>query len=316
MSAAQLRSSTSTPSCSGRTAFKYNYLRHIAPLLHIRVRCPRANTPAVHALYNFTDSAEVRIPGQRRNRGQLKKEAREIMDVVRGLTSMTAKQLVAVSHLLPPGTRDAIDIAANLPRSNQGRKRQEGLIAKMLRVQLTEQQMDKLEAAVTVATEHQGIYGDSDVSRLVEVWREGLLEGDQSVLAEVYGYPAAWGPDHQQLRTVIRQCQQALEAERSRAADMPRDRVKMPEGSLSPGFSGGGSSSTDGSDGGDGTEEDLAAVLAEAAARSGAGGGNAGFGGQRKPKTPESRSRALIRSLGKMLRPLATRVVQEGLVEG
>ncbi|GIL57157.1 hypothetical protein Vafri_12463 [Volvox africanus] len=314
MSAAQLRSSTSTPSCSGRTAYKYNYLRHIVPLLQTRVPCRRANASAVLALYNFTDSAEVRIPGQRRNRGQLKKEAREIMDVVRGLTSMTAKQLGAVSHLLPPGTRDAVDIAARLPRSNQGRKRQEGLIAKMLRVQLTEQQMEKLEAAVTVATEHQGIYGDSDVSRLVEIWREGLLEGDQVVSAEVYGYPTAWGPDHQQLRTIVRQCQQALEAERSQGADMQLHMVSAE--SPSPGFSGSGSNSTDGSDGGDDTEEDLAVVLAEAAFRRGAEGGNAGIRWQRKPKTPELRSRVLIRSLGKMLRPLATRVVQEGSVEG
>ncbi|GIL86622.1 hypothetical protein Vretimale_11497 [Volvox reticuliferus] len=314
MCAAQLCSATSTPSCSGRAALKYNHLRHIVPLRQIRVSLQRANTSAVHALYNFTDSAEVRIPGQRRNRGQLKKEAREIMDVVRGLTSMTAKQLGAVSHLLPPGTVDAVGIAARLPRSNQGRKRQEGLIAKMLRGQLTEQQMDKLEAAVVVATEHQGIYDDGDVSGLVEVWREGLLEGDQAVVAEVYGYPATWGPDHQQLRAVVRQCQQALEAERSQGSDRPRDEIsaESPVAGFSSSSSSSSSSSTDVSHGGDDPEEDLAAILAEAAARSGAGRGSAKVRGLRKHKTPEPPSRALIRTLGKMLRPLATRVVQEG----
>lgn len=39
--------------------------------------------------------------------------------MVRGLTIMTNKQLAAVSHLLPPGTIEAVGLAARLPRSNQ-----------------------------------------------------------------------------------------------------------------------------------------------------------------------------------------------------
>ncbi len=50
--------------------------------------------------------------------------ARKVLDVVRGLTIMTSKQLAAVSHLLPPGTVEAVGLAARLPRSNQvGRAR-------------------------------------------------------------------------------------------------------------------------------------------------------------------------------------------------
>lgn len=43
------------------------------------------------------------------------------MSIVVGLANMSAKQLGAVSHLLPPGTVEAIGIAAKLPRSNQVR---------------------------------------------------------------------------------------------------------------------------------------------------------------------------------------------------
>ncbi|EFJ46469.1 hypothetical protein VOLCADRAFT_105461 [Volvox carteri f. nagariensis] len=329
MSAAHLRSSASIPSCSGRSPFRCHNATFIPALRQQLIHRQRARAPvfAVHALYNFAESAEVRVPGQRRNRGLLKKEAREIMDVVRGLTSMSPKQLAAVSHMLPPGAVEAVGVAARLPRSNQGRKRQEGLVAKMLRGQLTEQLMDKLQAAVTVATERQGIYDDTDVSGLVDVWQEGLLGDDEAVVEEVYGYPAAWAPDYQQLRALVRQCQQALEEEQTHEA--ARLQSTQPFATTVPDANRGSSSSStesdsDGINDGEGIEDvddedgDLVAVLAEAAARSGAGGlGGGGGAGRRrrgrKAKAPQPRSRGLIRSLRKMLRPLAVRVVQEGL---
>ncbi|GLC52919.1 hypothetical protein PLESTB_000688100 [Pleodorina starrii] len=318
MSAAHcLRSSAGPPSCSNRVAGQARNFIRLTSLRQARIARQRVQVVVVDALYNFADAAEVRTPGQRRNRGLLKKEAREIMDVVRGLTSMTPKQLAAVSHLLPPGTVEAVGIAAKLPRSNQGRKRQEGLVAKMLRGQLTEQQMEKLEDAVKVATEHQGIFDDGDVSGLVEVWREGLLQGEEAVVAEVYGYPLAWAPDHQQLRLLVRQCQQALEEEREQEAARM---LAEPSSSSSEvleagrGVRGGGDSSSE-SGGDEEEEEDLAAVLALAAARSGGGGGGGGRG-RRRLRAPEPRSRGLLRSLGKLLRPLALRVVQEGAAGG
>ena len=77
--------------------------------------------------------------------------ARDTLDVVRGLVGMTTKQINAVEHLLPPGGLEAVAIAAKLPRSNQGRKRQEALVAKMLRGQLTEGQLAKLTVGADAA---------------------------------------------------------------------------------------------------------------------------------------------------------------------
>ncbi|KAG2492268.1 hypothetical protein HYH03_009508 [Edaphochlamys debaryana] len=258
---------------------------------------------APSALYNFADSAEERIPGQRRNRSTQKKEARSVLDVVRGLTSMSAKQLGAVSHLLPPGGMEAVGIAAKLPRSNQGRKRQEALVAKMLRGQLTDPQIEKLQEAVSIATQSRGIFEDGDVSGLVESWREGLLGEDQEVIAEVYGYPVAWAPDHQQLRSLVRQCKEALEEEeqqRQAAEALVASDQASPTGSSS------GSDGEGGESGGEGAAEAAAEAAADAAAVAG-GPPRRRKGG----KAPEPKSRPLVRSLGKLLKPLALRVVAE-----
>lgn len=267
------------------------------------------------SLYSFADAAEERIPGARRNRGQLKRESRKVLDVVRGLTIMTNKQLAAVSHLLPPGTIEAVGLAARLPRSNQGRKRQENLVAKMLRGQLTDEQLEKLEEAVELATERSGVFEDGDVSGLVAAWQEGLLADDKDVMTEVYDRVRQAGLDQQQLRELVRQCQQALREEEEQAAAALGGQQ---QGASSPG---GGNNSSSGSDedvgegsnkGEDEEGEDLQAILAEAAARSRKGGAGkegtaagAAAGGRARGKRPEKRSRALLRSLGRMLKPLA-----------
>ncbi|KXZ49136.1 hypothetical protein GPECTOR_23g64 [Gonium pectorale] len=234
--------------------------------------------------------------------------AREILDLVRGLTAMTPKQLSAVAHLLPPGSVEAVGIAAKLPRSNQGRKRQEALVAKMLRGQLTETQIDKLEEAVELAASNSGLYEDGDVAGMVAAWQEGLLADDQArpafgyftsedcaVVAEVYGYPRDWAPDHQQLRTLVRQCQQALEEEGQRQPSASTAPASLPD-------DGNGDAGGSGSDAESEADAELAEALAEARARSGSG-----------RKVAEPRSRGLLRSLGRTLRPLAKRVVREGM---
>lgn len=67
-------------------------------------------------------------------------------NIVSGLTYMTPKQLAAVAHLLAPipDAFDDIAIAAKLPRSNQGRKRQEQLIVKKVRKSIDEEALEKL----------------------------------------------------------------------------------------------------------------------------------------------------------------------------
>ncbi|KAG2423680.1 hypothetical protein HYH02_015295 [Chlamydomonas schloesseri] len=248
----------------------------------------------VQAMYNFTDSKEERVPGQRRNRGFQKKQERNLMSTVVGLANMSPKQLAAVAHLLPPGTVEAIGIAARLPRANQGRKRQEQLVAKMMRGQVGEGARAKLEAAVALAEDNAGVWDDGDVSGRVLAWREGLLAGDEAVVAEVYGYPRSWGPDHQQLRAAVRACQQALEEEASATSGPAATTIS----SSSAAAEGQG-------------EEDLTAVLAEAAARSRRGSSSSSGGAAAPPK-----SRALLKSLTKMLKPLAMRVVAEADAKG
>eukprot|EP00198_Chlamydomonas_reinhardtii_P003368 XP_001692704.1 predicted protein [Chlamydomonas reinhardtii] len=243
-------------------------------------------------MYNFTDSKEERVPGQRRNRGFQKKQERNLMSIVVGLANMSAKQLGAVSHLLPPGTVEAIGIAAKLPRSNQVRctrgpgGRGAGVLGSR------EPESPQLQAAVALAEDNAGVWDDGDVSGRVLAWREGLLAGDEAVAAEVYGYPRAWAPDHQQLRAAVRQCQLAMEEEAKAAIASAPD--------ASPG------SSNDADD----EEEDLTAVLAAAAARSRRGSGSS-TGAAAPPK-----SRALLKSLTKMLKPLAMRVVAEADAKG
>ncbi|KAG2423101.1 hypothetical protein HXX76_002326 [Chlamydomonas incerta] len=255
-------------------------------------------------MYNFTDSKEERVPGQRRNRGMQKKQERNLMSIVVGLANMSPKQLKAVSHLLPPGAVEAVGIAARLPRSNQGRKRQEQLVAKMMRGQVGEGALTKLEAAVALAEDNAGVWDDGDVSGRVLAWREGLLAGDEAVAAEVYGYPRAWAPDHQQLRSAVRACQQAMEeeAKASGAATAP-----AASSSDAAALADVGSSSNDADDE---EEEDLAAVLAVAAARS-RRGSSTSVGAAAPPK-----SRAMLKTLTKMLKPLALRVVAEADAKG
>ncbi len=133
--------------------------------------------------------------------------------MVKGLTAMNTKQLAAVGHLLPPGAPEAVGIAARLPRYNQvklikllwldalcrlchvrhmrcealttrvsgatqGRRRQELTVAKMLRGQLQDGQLEKLQEAVALAADNSGVFEDGEVAGLVAEWRQRLLDGD------------------------------------------------------------------------------------------------------------------------------------------
>lgn len=70
--------------------------------------------------------------------------AQQVLDVVKGLCNMGDKQLKAISHILAPAHLEGVSIAAKLPRSNQGRKRQENLVAKLLRTELSSSEIAKL----------------------------------------------------------------------------------------------------------------------------------------------------------------------------
>jgi hypothetical protein len=61
----------------------------------------------------------------------------------------------------------------------QGRRRQEGLVAKLLRAELDEAALDKLSAAVGMAQRNNLPYTDADVEQQLQLWMEGLMENDQ-----------------------------------------------------------------------------------------------------------------------------------------
>ncbi|KAF5837378.1 hypothetical protein DUNSADRAFT_4482 [Dunaliella salina] len=145
--------------------------------------------PVCHSLFNFA-AVEVKETG-RRNRKQEKRESQGLLRVVKGLTDMSPKQLQGVSHLLGVCVCDAITIAARIPRTNQGRKRQEGLVEKLLRNHLDKRELDKLEEAVRLS-EGNSIYQDPDLVVLVEGWCEGIAAGNQDVIQEVLAAQASF----------------------------------------------------------------------------------------------------------------------------
>ncbi|GAX77644.1 hypothetical protein CEUSTIGMA_g5087.t1 [Chlamydomonas eustigma] len=139
---------------------------------------------ASSSTFDFTKAGSTRIPGVRRNRNKDKVEAKEMDKIVNGLTYMNKGQIKAVAHLLTPEIVEELAIAARLPRSNQGRKRQEGLVAKRMRQYVDDASLEKLAAAVQLA-ESQNVYVDTDIAVLVETWRERLLEAETAAFQEV-----------------------------------------------------------------------------------------------------------------------------------
>jgi ribosomal 50S subunit-associated protein YjgA (DUF615 family) len=71
--------------------------------------------------------------------------------IVNGLTYMNKTQLKAVSHLLTPEIVEELAVAARLPRTNQGRKRQEGLLAKLMRKNVEDKDLEKLAVSDSLA---------------------------------------------------------------------------------------------------------------------------------------------------------------------
>ena len=76
--------------------------------------------------------------------------AAQVLSVVRGLVGMTPKQLAAVSHLLDERQLDAVSLAGRIAPTNQGRKRQEALAAKLLRDRLEEGELATLAVRLCV----------------------------------------------------------------------------------------------------------------------------------------------------------------------
>jgi hypothetical protein len=61
----------------------------------------------------------------------------------------------------------------------QGRRRQEGLVAKLLRADLDGADLERLGDAVGMAQRNNLPYADAGVEQQLQLWMEGLLENDQ-----------------------------------------------------------------------------------------------------------------------------------------
>eukprot|EP00882_Tetradesmus_deserticola_P013318 GHRQ01014129.1.p1 GENE.GHRQ01014129.1~~GHRQ01014129.1.p1 ORF type:complete len:242 (+),score=65.40 GHRQ01014129.1:918-1643(+) len=141
--------------------------------------CARMPLP-VRCSFNFTESQRVKQPTQgRRNRSIEKRQEQELRVLVRGLCAFTGKQLQAVAHLLSSDHIKQIKIAKDIPPTNQGRRRQEGLVAKLLRSELDGAALDRLEAAVGMVQRSNVAYADAGVEQQLQLWLEGLLGNDQ-----------------------------------------------------------------------------------------------------------------------------------------
>lgn len=63
--------------------------------------------------------------------------------------------------------------------TSQGRKRQVGLVMRLLRSDLDESSLLKLSEAVQQASRFNLPYSDRDIEQQVDVWLEGLMAQDQ-----------------------------------------------------------------------------------------------------------------------------------------
>lgn len=88
---------------------------------HRPARLPTLSVACESTSYNFSDASNQKAYEGRPARVFVRREARTITTIVRGLTAMSGKQLGAVSHLLPPGSFEAVQVASRIPRSNQVR---------------------------------------------------------------------------------------------------------------------------------------------------------------------------------------------------
>ena len=139
------------------------------------------------------------------------------MDVlVSGLTHMSKKQIEAISHLLLPSIIDNIGVANALPRSNQGRKRQEDFIAKQIRLFVPPESLAKLSAAVDLAKEATSAFEDPAFAAQADKWFDALVtDGNDSTFDEVVqrAMETNVGLSWQDLKESVRQVQATAQEE-------------------------------------------------------------------------------------------------------
>lgn len=171
----------------------------------------------VSALFDFASTQKVT---GRRNRNEVRREKFRLAEVVKTICMLTPKQLKSVSHMLDDVQLKAINLANSIDRTNPARGRQESLVAKLIRVELDEEEIARLGemAQLAMSNKLSASPENAEQQDLVERWMEGIMAGDASIIDELFNLPASCNMDGPQLRQLIRQYEQHQQQQKEQAA--------------------------------------------------------------------------------------------------
>ncbi|PRW18310.1 hypothetical protein C2E21_9330 [Chlorella sorokiniana] len=160
--------------------------------------------------------------------------AKAFQDIARQLSRLTDKQLARLTPLVGEEVVDAVALAARIDRRNQGRQRQESLVARLLRESVEDDAL--LQAAIDSVRTGQGVIANPGVERQLELWMAALLSGDAEATTQVFSLVQASGGDLQQVRQLLRQAQQ-VEAAPAAAGEQEDSSSSSSNGSSAAGGS-------------------------------------------------------------------------------
>mmetsp|Transcript_27663 Transcript_27663/g.69507 ORF Transcript_27663/g.69507 Transcript_27663/m.69507 type:complete len:291 (-) Transcript_27663:310-1182(-) len=151
-------------------------------------------------------SGEDTAPNRMRNRpskSRAKRKAHQSHDMAAKLSELTENQLALLEPMLDDDIIQAVKISARIDGKNQGRRRQEQLIGKLLR-EYPGPGLDELETSINAALSGASVSpGDAELEDTALAWREALVEGDKDVEASLCELAVKMCLDTQQFRTCI-----------------------------------------------------------------------------------------------------------------
>lgn len=168
-----------------------------------RLLLPSRRYSATCRCQGFEFLRQTREPGVRRNRESMKRDAQELLQLVKGLCEMPQKHFQAVTNMLAPDQADAIGIAMRLPKASPGRARQIKIVAKLFRETLDNDTMVKLQRAVYMSETGRGAFVDDAAQQLRDAWVSGLLTGDKAVEEQLQQLPPEWGLDLARVQSLV-----------------------------------------------------------------------------------------------------------------
>ncbi|KAL4853423.1 hypothetical protein ACK3TF_005562 [Chlorella vulgaris] len=190
-------------------------------VMHQSVRSERRalRSAAVTAAAVPQDPSSQPLPPHwngRPSKSAAKLDAKQFQDISRKLARLSDKQLARLEPLVGEEVVEAVALAASISHRNQGRQRQEGLVAKMLRESETD--AAELQAAIESVKWGQGIIANPAAEQRVQLWMEALLAGDAAAVTQVFAVAQSNGKDLQQMRQLLRQAQQPPAAQAAASA--------------------------------------------------------------------------------------------------